>query len=161
MQDVEIYLDSRLVVNQVKGSFEAKNPRMIDYLWLVKQTMSLFQKVRLIQITRGQNRHVDSLATLASSLTKEVPQLIRVEVVKEPSIDVKVNVLTVMVSKLCWMDPIINFLAEHCVLNDEKKAERIRRIAAWYWLSEDRRLYQRFFGGLIFCGYILVRLMNS
>ena len=49
-QDVKVYLDSRLIVNQVKGNFEAKDPRMIDYLRLVKQTMSLFQKVRLIQI---------------------------------------------------------------------------------------------------------------
>ena len=63
LQDVVVYLDSRLIVNQVEGSFEAKDPRMIDYLRLVKQTMSLFQQVRLIQIARGQNRHVDSLAT--------------------------------------------------------------------------------------------------
>ena len=36
LQDVVVYLDSRLIVNQVEGSFEAKDPRMIDYLWLVK-----------------------------------------------------------------------------------------------------------------------------
>ena len=63
LQDMVVYLDSRLIVNQVEGSFEAKDPRMIDYLRLVKQTMSLFQQVRLIQIAWGQNRHADSLAT--------------------------------------------------------------------------------------------------
>ena len=31
-QDVEIYLDSQLVVNQVKGSFEAQDSRMREYL---------------------------------------------------------------------------------------------------------------------------------
>ena len=46
-QEVEVYSDSRLFVNQVEGSFKAKDPRMIDYLRLVKQTMSQFQKVRL------------------------------------------------------------------------------------------------------------------
>ena len=35
-QEVEVYSDSRSVVNQVQGSFEAKDPRMIDYLPLVK-----------------------------------------------------------------------------------------------------------------------------
>ena len=30
--EVEVYSNSRLVVNQVQGSFEAKNPQMIDYL---------------------------------------------------------------------------------------------------------------------------------
>ena len=63
LQDMVVYLDSRLIVNQVEGSFEAKDPRMIDYLRLVKQTMSLFQQVKLIQIAWGQNRHADSLAT--------------------------------------------------------------------------------------------------
>ena len=72
---------------------------------------------------------MDSLATLASSLTEEVPRLINVEVVKEPSIDVRMNVSTVMVFEPCWMDSIINFLAEDRVLNDEKKTERVCRIA--------------------------------
>lgn len=58
----------------------------------MKQTMILFQKEKLIQIARGQNRHADFLAILVSSLTEEVPRLIKVEVVKERSIDVKVNI---------------------------------------------------------------------
>ena len=85
----------------MEGSFEAKDPRMIEYLQLVKRTMSQFQEVNVIQIVRGLNRHVDSLATLASLLTEEVPSLIKVEVVKEPSIDVRVNVSNVRVSKPC------------------------------------------------------------
>ena len=55
-------------------------------------------------MARGQNQHGDSLATLASSLTKEVPWLIKVEVVAEPSIDVMVGVSVVAISELCWMD---------------------------------------------------------
>ena len=50
--------------------------------------------------------------------------MIKVEVVQKPSIDVKVNVSIVMVSKLCWMDPIIDFLAKDRVLNNEKEAEK-------------------------------------
>ena len=45
------------------------------------------------------------------------------------------------------MDPIIDFLAKDRVPNDEKKANRVRQIAARYWLSVDRKLYQRSFGG--------------
>ncbi|XP_075665088.1 uncharacterized protein LOC142634694 [Castanea sativa] len=51
---VEVYSDSRLVVNQV---------------------------------AKGQYRYADSLATLASSLIEEVPRLIKVELVAEPSIN--------------------------------------------------------------------------
>ena len=85
----------------MEGSFEAKDPRMIEYLQLVKRTMSQFQEVNVIQIVRGLNRHVDSLATLASLLTEEVPSLIKVEVVKERSINVRVNVSNVRVSMPC------------------------------------------------------------
>ena len=45
------------------------------------------------------------------------------------------------------MDPIIDFLAEDCVPNDKKGEKRVRRIVAWYWPSEDCRLYRRSFGG--------------
>ena len=47
-KEVEIYLDSRLVVKQVQGSFETKNPPMMKYLQLVKQIVGHFQKVRVI-----------------------------------------------------------------------------------------------------------------
>ena len=43
MADLEVYSNSQLVVTQVEGSFEAKDPRMIDYLKLVKQMMSKFK----------------------------------------------------------------------------------------------------------------------
>ena len=94
----------------------------------------------MVQIARGQNRHVDSLATLASSLTEEVPWLIKVEVVAKPSIDARLGV-SVVASEPCWMDPIINFLAEDRLPADTKEADRVRRMAARYWLSADHKLY--------------------
>ncbi|XP_075655244.1 uncharacterized protein LOC142625484 [Castanea sativa] len=86
VKEVEVYSDSLLVVSQVQGNFEAKDPQMIEYLRLVKQMMSNFMTVKIERIARGQNRHADSLVTLASSIADEVPRLIRVELVPEPSI---------------------------------------------------------------------------
>ena len=65
---------------------------MMEYLRLVKQTMNRFLSVRVFQVARGQNLHTNSLATLASSLIKEVPRLIKVELVVEPSISAGVGV---------------------------------------------------------------------
>ena len=72
---------------------------MMEYLQLVKQTMNCFLSVRVFQVARGQNWHTNSLATLASSLIKEVPRLIKVvprlikvELVVEPSISAGVGV---------------------------------------------------------------------
>ena len=44
-KEVEIYSNSRLVINQVQGSFEAKDPQMMEYLQLVKQMVDRFQKL--------------------------------------------------------------------------------------------------------------------
>lgn len=42
VQKIEIYSDSRLLVSQMEGNFEAKDPQMVNYLKLVKQTMNQF-----------------------------------------------------------------------------------------------------------------------
>ena len=52
-KEVEVYSDSRLVVNQVQGSFEAKDLRMMEYLRLVKQTMDRFLSIKVVQVARG------------------------------------------------------------------------------------------------------------
>ena len=77
-------------------------------------------------MAQGQNRHADSLATLALSMTEVVPQMIKIELVVEPSINAAVGVSVIVMSKLCWMDLIINFLAEDRVLDDEKDVGRVR-----------------------------------
>ena len=65
---------------------------MKEYLRVVKQVLSWFLKAKVVWVARGQNKHVDSLATLASSMTKEVPRIIKVELVAKPSIDDGVGV---------------------------------------------------------------------
>ena len=40
----------------------------------------------------------------------------------------------------CWMDLIIEFIAEDRIPDDESKANKIRRVASPYWLSADRKL---------------------
>jgi len=109
--------------------------------------MSMFQKIKIILITRGQNKHADSLATLASTLADEIPRLIKVEVVQEPSIDPKVNISAISLPKPSWMDLIIEFLVEDHLPSESKEADKVRRSATWFWLSKDHRLYRRSFGG--------------
>ena len=65
----------------------------------------------------------------------------------EPSIDARVNVSMVSVSEPCWMDLIVDFLANDRLLTDEKEAERVRKVAAQYWLLAECRLYRRSFEG--------------
>ena len=85
---------------------------MKEYLRLVKQVMSQFTKAKVVQVAWGQNRHADSLATLASSMTEDIPRIIKVELIAEPSINAVISVAMVSSSEPCWMDPFIDFLAE-------------------------------------------------
>jgi len=64
---------------------------------------------------------------LALSMMEDVPWLIKVELVEEWSIDTAVGVDVVVISptEQCWMDPIIDFLFQDQVSNDEKEANRV------------------------------------
>ena len=103
--------------------------------------MDHFLSVRVVQVARGQNWHTDSLATLVSSSTEEIPRLIKVELVAEPSINAGVGVSLVITAEPCWMDPIIDILVEDRMPGDEKEAEKVRRATTRYWLSTDPKLY--------------------
>ena len=91
------YSDSQLVVYQIQGSFEAGDSQMKAYLSATKQIIIKFGTVKVAQVGRAQNRHADSLATLASSMTKEVHRLIKVELIREPSIDMEDNCISARV----------------------------------------------------------------
>ena len=66
-------------------------------------------------------------------MTEKVPRLIKVELIVELSIKAAIGVGATrvdiaMISAIgpCWIDPIIDFLAEDRVLDDEKEANKIR-----------------------------------
>ena len=59
----------------------------------------------------------------------------------------RVDVAAITTTGSCWMDPIIEFLAEDRILENESEVNKIYRIASCYWLSPDRKLHRRSFGG--------------
>ena len=115
--------------------------------------MAKFSTTSVTQVTRGRNRHVDSLVMLASTMTEDIFRQIKVELIAEPSISatadwaMKVDVVVITTTGSCWMDLIIECLAKDRTTDDESEANKIRRIASRYWLSADRKLYRKSFGG--------------
>ena len=53
-------------------------------------------------------------------------QIIEVELIVKPSINATTGVSAVITLEPCWMDPIIDFLAEDQVSDDDKEASRVR-----------------------------------
>ena len=79
---IKLFSDSRLVVGQVRGEFEAKDERMQGYLRQVKCMQSKFD---LLHVPKSGNAHEDSLAMLATSSAQDLPQVILVEDLYKPS----------------------------------------------------------------------------
>ena len=64
---------------------------MKEYLRVAKQIMVKFSTTSVTQVAQGKNRHVDSLTTLASAMTEDIPRQIKVELIGEPSISATVD----------------------------------------------------------------------
>ena len=76
---VEMFSDSRLVVDQIKGELKARDRRMQEYLSQVKHLQSDFDLFSLSHVFRSENTHADSLATLTTSSTGGLPRIILIE----------------------------------------------------------------------------------
>ena len=72
-KSIKLFSDSRLVVGQVNGEFEAKDERMRGYLSQVKTMQSKFESFNLLHVPRIGNAYADSLAMLATSSAQNLP----------------------------------------------------------------------------------------
>ena len=137
-KSVKVFSDSRLVVGQVKGEFEAKDERMKGYLSQVKCLQSEFESFDLIHIPRSGNAHADSLATLATSSAHDLPRVILVEDLYKP---IETRRVTARIHQIrvgpSWMDSIIQFLREDILPEERIEADKVRRKATRFWLSEN------------------------
>lgn len=115
-----VFSNSKLVVNQVSGEYEARDERMAKYQALVRAEIKKFDAIRVEQINCEGNNTVDELAGLASTQTA-FPNPLMIEFLPRPSIE-EPEVIEVLCNDLgpSWMDPIIAFLKDR-ILPEEKK----------------------------------------
>ena len=142
-KSAKMFSDSRLVVGQVKGELEARDERMQGYLAQIRHVQLKFESFSLQHIPRSGNPRADSLAMLATSSVQNLPHVILIEDLCKP-LGIRGNMLCVHHIRIgpSWMDFIIQFLSKDVLLEDKSKAEKIRRKAPRFWLSEDQKLYK-------------------
>ena len=123
---MEIFSDSRLIVGQVQGELEARDPRMQEYLSLVRHLQSGFKSFILSQVPRSRNAHANSFATLATSSAQGLPQVILMEDLCKPS---EIGRSVVYVHQIragpSWMDPIVLFLKEDVLPENKSEADKV------------------------------------
>ena len=146
---VEVFFDSRLVVGQVQGELEPRDPRMQEYLNQVRHLQYGFESFNLSQVPRSRNTHADSLATLATSSAQSLPRVILIEDLCNPT-KVERNMVHVHQIKVgpSWMDSIVLFFKEDVLPEDKFEADKVRRKAPRFWLTKNQKLYKRSFSGL-------------
>ena len=127
---------------------EARDTRMQEYLSQVRHIQTKFEFFDLSYIPRNGNTHANSLATLTTSSTQDLSQVILVEDLCTLT-PIKRDLLQVHQIKLglSSMDAILLFLENDILPKEKSKAEKVRRKAPQFWMSEDRKLYKRSFSG--------------
>ncbi|XP_075475786.1 uncharacterized protein LOC142512009 [Primulina tabacum] len=65
---VHIFSDSQLVANQMNGSYDVKNERLMEYVKAIEVAKELFTELVFKQIPREENEGADTLAKMAISL---------------------------------------------------------------------------------------------
>ncbi|GJR53776.1 reverse transcriptase domain-containing protein [Tanacetum coccineum] len=146
VKNLQENVDSRLVANQVNGTYVAKEADMIRYLEKVKALTGGFKAFTIKQIPRSENKKADALSKIASTSFAHLSKQVLVKELKEKSIS-EVEVLTVVEEEGdTWMTPIYKYLAEETLPADMKKARAIRR-KSWRFAVINGILYKKSFLG--------------
>ncbi len=65
VQKIRIHMDSELLVRQLTGLYQVRNPRMAVYFHQVQDLLVKFLKYDIIHIPREKNREADAMANEA------------------------------------------------------------------------------------------------
>ncbi|GJR19907.1 reverse transcriptase domain-containing protein [Tanacetum coccineum] len=122
---VAIFLDSQLVVNQIKGTCAVKQLSIKSYLQKVKPALNGFEGYTVEHVRRNQNKKVDALNKLASMTFEHLTKEVLVEVLAKRSIEEKEFLKVEIKEKRSWISPIQEYLLTGLLPEDTKEARKI------------------------------------
>nr|GEY51029.1 reverse transcriptase domain-containing protein [Tanacetum cinerariifolium] len=144
VQNVHVSVDSKLVANQVLGTYVAKEENMVNYLDKVKSLVRGFTNFSISQVPRSKNKKVDALSKIVSASFAHLSKQIPVEVLKAKSIKEKEVTTMVEEDGPTWMTPIVEYLKEGTLPIDRREARKLRIKTRQYKLIKGI-LYRRSF----------------
>nr|GEW35668.1 hypothetical protein [Tanacetum cinerariifolium] len=87
--NLEIFVDSQLLVNQVKGIYATKQPAITEYLQKTKETLRRFGSYMIEHVRINQNKNADALSKLALMTFEYLTKEVLVKVLMKRSIEEK------------------------------------------------------------------------
>ncbi|KAL0355583.1 UNVERIFIED_CONTAM: hypothetical protein Sradi_4005200 [Sesamum radiatum] len=118
------YSDSKLIVKEVNGEYEAKEESMVQYLQQIEMLKIKFKSFLLQQILRKENIKVDSLSKLASTLEDCKTRWIRVQHLPQPRIPLDIQ--PIASNNNDWRAPIIRWIDEGHLPGDKWETTKIK-----------------------------------
>ncbi|GJV37181.1 reverse transcriptase domain-containing protein [Tanacetum coccineum] len=146
VKNLQANVDSRLVANQVNGTYVAKETDMVRYLEKVKTLTNNFKAFSIKQVPRSENKKEDALSKIASTSFAYLSKQVLVAELKEKSISA-VEVLAVVEEEWdTWMTPIFKYLMDGTLPIEHAHWYMIRRgesLADWLLLVNHARGHKK------------------
>ncbi|XP_074342458.1 uncharacterized protein LOC141680022 [Apium graveolens] len=134
VKNLKVCGDSKLVVSQVNGEFEARYEIMAKYIRLLRPLMTQFDKCHVEYIPREENSKADALSKFTSYEIENSSGSVYFRVLKKRSIDVK------LVSPIglgeSWIDPIKAHLQTKWLPSDTAEEQKLTVRALRYSLID-------------------------
>ncbi|KAL0361979.1 UNVERIFIED_CONTAM: hypothetical protein Sradi_3882400 [Sesamum radiatum] len=127
------YSDSQIVVNQVEGTYEAKEESMVQYLQQIENLKTKFHHFQIIQIPREENAKADSLSKLSSSLEDCRTRHITIHYLPEARTPLAVQPIVIGED---WRPPIIKWVEEGLLPKNRWEAARLKTRATCFLMQE-------------------------
>nr|GFA33499.1 reverse transcriptase domain-containing protein [Tanacetum cinerariifolium] len=103
VKNVQVNVDSKLVANQVFGTYVAKEDNMIKYMEIVKGLVSGFTTFSISQVPRSKNKKADALSKIASTSFAHLSKQVLVEVLENKYIKEKEVAAVIEEDGPTWM----------------------------------------------------------
>ncbi|GJX09467.1 reverse transcriptase domain-containing protein [Tanacetum coccineum] len=128
IKNLQANVDSRLVANQVNGSYVAKE-----------------------SVPQSENKKADALSKIASTSFAHLSKQVLMEELEEKSIHGKEVLAIVEEEEQTWMTPIYECITKEILPEDKKKARVIRRKASRYTIINGTLYKKSFLGPWLRC----------
>ena len=120
-----VKVDSILVVEHIKGGYQAKGPKTAMYIKCVQGLLDQFEEVQVNKVPREFNGDADALAKLGSQKDVAFLGVIRLEIQEIPSIpELKIREVEEKYEGPTWMTLIWDFIREGKLPEDKAEARK-------------------------------------
>ncbi|XP_033138071.1 uncharacterized protein LOC108870454 [Brassica rapa] len=152
-ENIHVFGDSQLIINQVQGEYQAKDDSMIQYMAVAQRLIKKFKSCKLTQIPWEQNSQADAMGNLGSALVTNsqvsIPLLVLqwpVTMEEAPSEEV-----SAVEEGKTWLTPLIWYLEADILPEDRSEARKIKKQAARYCISQEKLYWRSFSGPYLRC----------